>query len=313
MVRFILTVIAAFLLGTGCLYQHPLTGIYPSEASDENSDLTLLALLAAGLGAAPVTTITPDAVLSVTDSLLLRYRADEEYIVFNNGRVETWNNLVTSSKAASQDVAALHPGWTSADALFNNRPAVVFEGGATDSTTGNLLAVASVKIQHFTIFTVFYSNSTAQPTRLVYEHSVDSNNGDGMYFNTNFNDTIYIRRGAPTAQALTSSTRSLATNWGNDGVPRVATHAFGGTHASHRLYLNGTEPSYNGSTFTADSDGAYTDNLYIGGRSNAFSLLYLKGALAEFLLYERLLSDLEREAVQCYLSDRYGIAVSHAC
>ncbi len=312
MARRVLTFFAALLFCTGCMYQHPVTGIYPREDSDSGRDVTLLALLAAGLSV-PVVTITPDAVLSVTDSLLLRYRADEENIVFNNGRVESWNNLGTSPTAASQDDTTLHPAWTAADALFNNRPAIVFEGGDTDSTVGNLLSVASVKIQHFTIFTVFYSNSTAQPTRLLYEHSVDSNIGDGMYLNMNFNDTLYVRRGAPTAQALTASTRTLDTNWGNDGVPRIATHTFQGTHASHRLYLNGTEPSYNPSTFTADSDGAYTDNLYIGGRQDPGSLIYLKGAVAEFLLYERLLTDTERESVQCYLGDRYGIAVSHGC
>ncbi len=283
-----------------CSLYHPLSSIFPGEELEEdNPGLLLLALLG----------ITPT--LSVTEDLQLRLRPDLESVGLADGRIATLANTGALGGIALQTTTALRPAYSASEPGLGGRPAMLFEGDPNTAATGNLLSYPGLGIQRMTFATVFYSSPGAATTRLVYEHDTSVLAGDGMYLNTHDNDSVAFRRGAPGALATTQTSRDVSANWANDGVARVVVHVYDGSHASHRLFLNGAEPTYGVTTFTIDVDALLTADLYLGGRVG--DSLYLSGAIGEVLFYNRALRAAEREAVECYFSQYYSIAIAHGC
>jgi hypothetical protein len=123
--------------------------------------------------------------------------------------------------AAGQSTASLQPRWLAADTAMGNRPSLVFDGDPDLGATGNILSIANVPIRRGTIVTIFYGRAVSNPTRLVYEHSADTNLSDGLYLNTHDNDSINLRRGYPLSLANSQSSRDVGPAWAVDEVSRT--------------------------------------------------------------------------------------------
>ena len=111
-----------------------------------------------------------------------------------------------------------------------------------------------------------------------------------------------------TFSAAVIATGDATPDWGNTGVFQVVETSFGGTVASQMLYQDGTEvPLIRlGGDPTSFQFGS---QLKLGDR--AWGGIGLIGDLAEFLMFDRVLTEGETETVGLYLSDRYGISTAY--
>ena len=142
-------------------------------------------------------------------------------------------------------------------------------------------------------FTVFAVWTTAQDSAIY-----DRGGNESLLSTTN--PTVTVSRGGVV------SAKNLAAGWGNDGAVRITTHQFAGTHASHKLWINGAPQSL--TDFAANDPGAatYAAAISVGGRAAS---LFQRGFLAELLVYDRALPHGYRRLVEHYLSRKWGVAV----
>jgi hypothetical protein len=93
------------------------------------------------------------------------------------------------------------------------------------------------------------------------------------------------------------------------GTPILITGSYDSinTTGGHKLYLNGTLEN---SMDVVDRIGVNTSALRIGRQKLSFSGRHFKGQISEVIIYNRVLSDQEREDVERYLADKYQITIS---
>lgn len=81
------------------------------------------------------------------------------------------------------------------------------------------------------------------------------------------------------------------------------------TLAANAVYKNGTEDTIAGSGGTPNTVDAYFEF----GRIVNFNGAYWSGDMAEFVVFDSVLSTLDRQTVECYFSSKYNIALGHGC
>ena len=223
-------------------------------------------------------------------NLALLLRADHG-IVAQGDRVSSWQDQSGYQRDAAQGTAAQQPLWT--DGALNDQPGVYF-----DAT--RILATPAFALSTFTVFLVFRASNAG----LVYEHSPDVNANDGSWVYTTTGSTIAVRRGA------TISGKNLTANWGADSVNRIVRHQFDGTHAGHKLFINGTDQTLTDTVVGNPGTGASSlQQLFVGARSGVVAPL--NGYIMELIVYSPQLTDADAQSLERnYLSPRYGIAVA---
>jgi hypothetical protein len=212
------------------------------------------------------------------------FRSDS--VSTSGGVVDSMTNRLSGGANATASGTA-RPAYNSTDAAYNGLPSLSFDG--TDDT----LLASGVNYSQHTIFMVARSAGQAGYRPFYRRTAITGNDIDYCSHRT---DALFIRN-----NALTASYKTNATNWGVTANPITIRVQYDGTHAGHLLYANGSAVAL--TSATAGDPGALTNgNL----RLMSDSVTYTQGTMAEFIVYNRVLSAAEITLVENYLRTRYA-------
>src|SRR5688572_8343920 len=235
--------------------------------------------------------------LTVTDGLVLWLRADAGVTTNENGLVMQWDDQSGSLNHASQSTELQMPLFV--PNAITNKPALRFDGSATAgehdflniphaetlAITGDLTTLFVIKVDDFANYNAVWSKTAGNlpaPTDLY----TDINSGP-----------MRLYRGNGTAQNLSTVPSAQPIRAGAYLVLGVDIN---GTTATH--YLNG---QLNG-TGTVNLNTADTgQDMKIGTRNDFVTRMH--GDIAEILIYNRSLSEAERNTAFSYLQNKYGL------
>lgn len=213
------------------------------------------------------------------------YRSDSATVT--GGVVDSLTNLVSGGANATAS-GATRPTYNATDAAYGGKPSLSFDG--TDDT----LLASGVNYSQHTVFMVARSAGQSGYRPFYRRQAVSGNDIDYCSHRT---DALFIRNNALTASYKTDATAA----WGVTAAPITIRVQYGGTHATHNLWKNGSAVSLTSST--AGDPGALTNgNL----RLMSDAVTYTQGTMVEFIVYNRVLSAAETTLVENYLRARYG-------
>lgn len=215
---------------------------------------------------------------------------DSSTITESGGLVSQWDDKSGNGNDALQGTGANQP--LLVNNLFSGKAAIRFDGINDRLATDGTFAIGS----NVTMFVV--SKASATNNKQVFiEQSVTLGANDGIQFNSRGNRPVGVRNSAVSVVPPTN------TNW--MGI-NLALGSFTYDGASLKYFFNGTIQN---TTSGSISNNLVTDNLYIGGRA-ASGTINTDGDICEILIYDKLLSAEEMDAVDIYLSSKWGITLS---
>jgi hypothetical protein len=234
--------------------------------------------------------------LDASDASTLYDATSGGSLVAADGAVARWEDKSGNSRHATQTTSGLRPlrrisQQNGRDALafvddWLNTPAFA---GSQASTTFAVLALTEAS---GTDIAVGWASSYQSP----------SPGGQSIYFNAG--KFAALHNGGSSGVYLTGRESNAAV--GLNTFVCVAQRT-DGTHAGHKLFLNGNEPAST-ATFTSNP-GTFTKaatSCGIGAYNNGVTPITAK--IAEVLLYTATLSDTDRAAVVAYLMAKWGIS-----
>jgi hypothetical protein len=235
--------------------------------------------------------------LTVTDGLVLWLRADAGVTTNENGLVMQWDDQSGSLNHASQTTDLQMPLFV--PNAITNKPALRFDGSATAgehdflniphaeslAITADLTTLFVIKVDDFANYNAVWSKTAGNlpaPTDLY----TDVNSG-----------LMRVYRGNGTAENLSTVPSAQAIRAGAYLVLGVDIRETTATH-----YLNG-QPNGTGTVNTNTADTV--QDMKIGTRNDLFTKM--RGDIAEILIYNRSLSEAERNSAFSYLQNKYGL------
>lgn len=217
------------------------------------------------------------------------YRGDD--VSVTGALVDSWNDKSGNARHLIGTGAA-RP--TLVASALNSLPGIQF-AGAHELITSGTFSVSTVSV-----FTVF----RATVGGVVYEHAASLLSGHSTLLYTNVGPSSGIIR------AGGASYKNRAAAWGSDGTNRIVRQEFAGTHALHKMYIDGTVQALTDGASTGDpGTGASTAVKLHVGASNGLTLP-VTGHVMEMLVYSTVLSAGDASRVERYLGSRYAITVA---
>jgi len=225
------------------------------------------------------------------------FKADSITGKAHNEELNTWvdssGNGITGTKSGS-------PKYREAGA--NGQPYVFFDGSAKFDIPFN----AALNPSEFTLFVVAKSTSTTNATQYVINTSPSPYN-DGWnlrYRHASNNDIVLTLYEDGNAKDYSITTSTLQAGWGQTQL-HAHTVDFTGSDYTTKSYNKGTlEDTDTGDGYDAVSSSGASQ---IGAFNNGQKFI---GGVYEILLYNRVLSQAEREQVEGHLSKKYGVTLS---
>ena len=244
---------------------------------------------------ATVDYVIDPGIIFTTSNLQLWLEADRGIELSSGNSVSRWKDQSGHGLHASQLTTTIGQPLLQASAV-NGKPSVQFDG--TTSYLQMLPGFADFT-QGLSIFVVASPTSTGSSARLI-----DLGNGQD-------NHNIFLGRSG-TSQSLLYSTRIGNAGTDTTGIYALSQNAYqvisvtddGITGGVRKLYKN-SNLWEQGGTQTISS---LTRTLNYIGKSNWNDSLY-QGAIAEILVYNRRLSDTERQRVESYLAGKYAVPI----
>jgi prepilin-type N-terminal cleavage/methylation domain-containing protein len=189
-----------------------------------------------------------------------------------SNKVSAWNDKSGNGNHVTQTTSSFQPEYV-ASSNINDHPAMRFDGSLTYFNLSSFTSPAT-----HTKFIVFKSSSSGIQ-RIWFRSRV----GEVFILNTG---TLSIDNGATVNNS----------NYTHQAIT-IGSLVFNST--SSEVYVNGSNVE-TGNSGTNSS----TSNVTIGQGSGTY---YYSGDIAEILVYDRVLSTVERQAVEAYLIDKYAI------
>ncbi|MEJ0000930.1 MAG: chitobiase/beta-hexosaminidase C-terminal domain-containing protein [Verrucomicrobiota bacterium] len=257
--------------------------------------------------------------LPVVAGLTGWYKADSTFLSDdpNNPGSTTWkdsslnHNDLTQSDPDSQPTLTMDP--------ISGRPMVNFVGSQNDGTGEFLYANDGQILAAGNDSTLIVVGSDGDPGNQDTFVSI-GNNGEGAqrnyviaadgnqsYYDGNDPDTVVEGGPAEVSTTITTSSdgsRSINSSTLNLGA---MTYSYSGSPQTVSFYNEGTP---NGST--SFSSAALSPGLTLGSSLSYTPWLPLNGNIAEVLIYNRVLSTMERQQIELYLVNKYKLAYSTA-
>jgi len=198
--------------------------------------------------------------------------------------VSKWEDQSGGGNHAVQATASYQPTYITNG--LNGYPVVRFPGGE------KYLRHSPILTDSYTAFYVLTLNEH-EINKVYYYHAGDVNTGDLGFFAETMNKEEGWGSAGNVDTSVTVRTSELyptPLDW------RIH------THQPEALYKDGTEVEY-----SERKDNVYAGNLTdIGSRSDHATLFFV-GDIAEILVYDRILTVLERGMVEIYLNAKYDI------
>jgi hypothetical protein len=257
---------------------------------------TIVKAIAIDIDISPITTsyIQIDATTSGVsrDALIVWLKADNGAIT-SSSNVTNWIDVSGSGNDASQSDSSSQPGYISS--AVNDLPAVDFSG------SGQFLQFPSGFADFTSGASIFV---VIEPTGFTGEYAGLLNFGN----NSNASSIIWCELSS-TSNAFyvcdsSSDLSSLVSTDFTQEVYQLIEAVHDGTSTA-TLYTNGNQSAENTSMFAIDN--TTRSGNYVGRYSASGGEFYFEGQIAELLIYNRGVSDSERQAVEVYLSQRYGL------
>jgi len=226
---------------------------------------------------------TTDLPVKIGLGLWLDASDDSTFSYSSGTSVSQWRDKSGNNFHATQALSANQP---SRNTTQNSRKTVTFDGTNDTVTIPNFVCNSEISI-----FVVSNCGTT-----LLIEHSTDTNNNQGFYFYGGGTGMIYITR----------STGSIIsnTNWLSGGY-NIAS-AVNSTGLDLLTYKNGTQQTIISDGRSSLTNSFVTNTLFIGSRGA--NSLWSSGPIAEIIIYNRKVSDTERNLIHTYLGQKWGIS-----
>lgn len=198
--------------------------------------------------------------------------------------VSQWRDKSGNNFHASQGTVASQPNRNTTQ---NSRKTVTFDGTNDTVTIPNFVCNSEMSI-----FVVSNCGNT-----LFIEQSTDSNSNDGFYIYGGGNGMFRIRRSS-------GSTFTRSTDWLSGGYS-IATGT-NSTGLDLLTYKNGTQQTFTSDSRSSLTNSYVTNTLYIGSRGA--SSVWSSGPIAEIIIYNRKVTNIERNSIHTYLGQKWGIS-----
>jgi len=209
----------------------------------------------------------------------------------DGAKVNQWNDLSGESNHATQTTEANKP--TYKVTILNNKPVVRFDGLNDHLIIDTLLAGGT---SSRTIFIVAKSDVTANKAIFIL-------NGDRTGTATarfyDITPEIWVRVGSGNQQFNESFPAGYKILTISNDVNAKVNEIYG--------WLDGSPLTVKGNTSGATALNILGTRSSIGTILNDITTYAWKGDIAEILVYERILTDSEREMVESYFSTKYGL------
>ena len=276
-----------------CAVEHPVVGVWPNDPTAD--DATPYELLLIGFGGPAGTAAAPDFAPGSAGipapGAALWLQADALPVVPHDTPIGVWPDSSGNGNDAANANPASQPLYIGDGSGPGGRPGLRFLQKRMDANFST--AVSATK----TIYTVITdTGSSNNCCSGIIAMLGGASNQNGM---------IVVRTGGGARRVGLDfpSTRLLASG-SVLNRPIIATGIYGVGRTE--VYVDGTRLASNSSSW-----GRASNRYALGRRGNAARSF--RGDLFEVLVYPGAQSRAEREVTQCYLSRKYGIAVSHAC
>jgi len=211
--------------------------------------------------------------------------ADDSTFSYSSGTsVSQWRDKSELNNHSSQATVGSQPNRST---FQNSRKTVNFDGTNDTVTIPNFISNSEMSI-----FVVSNCGTT-----LFIEHSTDTNSNSGFFFYGEGTAMFAINR-SPGIIYISN------TNWLSGGYSIAS--AVNSTGLDMLAYKNGTQQSLTLDGRASRSNSYVTSTLYIGSR--AANSVWSSGPIAEIIIYNRKVTDVERKQVHTYLGQKWGIS-----
>ena len=220
----------------------------------------------------------------------------------NGQTVQQWNDQTCNGFNVSQSNSGWRPTWD--QYAFNGKPAIKFDKNLGTKFLENLVDNPVAAGAERTIFivaksqcgynggTIFTQRRTA-PYAAFYVYNIGSNPitlySDGVNGASNANTTV-----SPTTNELLGN------------FPFIATYRVPTNNGFLQFYVNGVPQTVSQSAGVTNESG--NNGFTLGTWDNLNDPLPWGGWIAEIIVYNKSLSDEERQAVETYLQNKYTVA-----
>ncbi len=227
--------------------------------------------------------------------------ADNSTFTFSSGNnIATWldksgNNRTATATGTITNLGNINgrscTNWTQTTNVAGGGVATYFRGLNNISITGSTM----------TVFAVFQMNSTSQEDSRVVSLGLSS-----ALDSTNANYTAALTRSSSTTfRAIRNGVGSTTTFSSVADIPVVATSQFDGTN--HTLYVNGITHA------SVASTTSFNITTYVIGNSMAqLNSVWFNGTIGEVLIFNTSLNLSDRQRIEGYLADKWGLRSSFA-
>lgn len=286
---------------TGATIYYTLDGATPTIASSSSSSpltvtitdsRTIKAMaVKSGFSNSDVTSrvITIDASSSnVARSGLFAWLRADVGVVTNGTLVSQWQDQSGNGNHVRQDTTTNQPTWVSG--AINAQPVVRFSAASSTRLTVANNASLHPASGKSSMIAVVKRTSGSGISWVLCKYVTSNPTGYGLYLN-GATANSWINNSSDATSALTLGTYGVV-----EGIY---------DQSYNKVYVNGGTP---GSVAYSVAIASNSNPLSIGADSSGTNPL--DGDIAEVLLYNRALSDAERQKVEVYLYDRYGIGTA---
>lgn len=201
--------------------------------------------------------------------------------------VSTWADQSGNGNHATQATDAKRPVY-SATSWPGGMPGLTY-----NSVASSQLMTPAISLGTFTHVIVAKLSST---NRYPMVHKTD---GDA-YMWTTTGSSISVTKAAVT------SGKSRAADWFADDAAKAVAWSYDGTHATHKLMINGTNQTMTDDAGVGDpGTAAVSGPIYVGGQQTGSSCS--NGIYAEFITYNRALTAGELARLYVYQKAKWGV------
>lgn len=209
--------------------------------------------------------------------------------------IETWNDINPKAILKSstlQPTTTRQPKYLAK--CINDLPCVNFDG--SDDVLIYDLNINYNVLPNITVFAVFKFSNGSSANQALF----GNDNGSWDRF-------VLVRHTSANIGPSTGSTSITLNNLGTENVAKVFSVTFqNGVSNGSKAFLNGLESSV---TFTENHSNTGSVRFAIGAIKTSGEQS-INGGISEFILYSRALKTEERQSVEKYLGQKYGIKIT---